>query len=442
MRAGNTNSSAGGHGRGRNVKSSGFSVKSLIIPAAVLVLCGGGYLAYKYISPDGEICEKCGKVVAECPGHAVTLPVAPKSVAVYIDNSASMVGYISGKNAFIDALATLSKGIYADAEHTVSLVDGSPVENSETFIGDLQNGKLKFTSSSLLHRDLGNIIAGMKDSELALYVTDGIMSGESADIAKKGDWSKVHHADLQELVSTAFLGSEYGASVYQMMSEYNGAYYCYDNQPVSIKGPRSFYVIAIGTAAVLKNFKDEVEAKKDDPSFYFKPCNAFHLIEQLPLTEGFSFEQSGAFTLLGDKNTYSYQPGAVQGGNVVCRIDLDKVFKYQSLPDSNAVGTAARFEVLVDGKKKVPVNYDRGTNLFKFTLDVNTLGPESKVSITLPYKVPEWIDASSCDDDKYMGGVMRDTRTFLFNEFVWGIKNGLSPKVSNLYAKEITLKQK
>lgn len=441
MRAGK-NGNTGGRNSGRVRKKDGFSVKSLIVPAVVLALCGGGYAAWKTIFGGPSpltTCAKCGNPQQQC---VCPTPVSdPKNVAVYIDNSASMAGYIVGKNDFIDALATLSKGVYPKAIKTVSLVDGKPVTDSETFISDLQKGIIKFASSSLLHKDLANIIKNLKDGDLALYVTDGIMSGESTDIAKKNDWSKVHHADLQERVSNAFKGTKYGASIYQQMSNYCGTYYCYDNQPVTdVKAARPFYVIAIGSPAVLKNFKDEVEAKKKDPSFYFKPCNAFHLIEKLPLAEGFSFEQSGAFRPDGD--SYSYQPSAVQGGSIVCRIDQAKVFKYQSLPDSTAAGTAARFEVMLDGKQKVPVTYDKGTNLFKFSLDVSVLGPESKVSIALPYKVPEWIEASSCDDDKYMAGAMRDARTFLFNEFVWGIKNGLAPNVPNLYSKEITLKQK
>lgn len=440
MRAGKNNGNAGDRRGGHGGKKGGFSAKSLIVPVAVLALCGGGYALWKAIGggPDPVPCPKCGNPQEQC---VCPTPVSePKNVAVYIDNSASMAGYIKGKNDFIDALATLSKGVYPKAEKTVSLVDGQPVTDTETFISDLQNGKIKFASSSLLHKDLANIVANTKADELALYITDGIMSGESADIATNSDWSKVHHADLQELVSKAFVGAKCGVSVYQQMSNYSGSYFCFDNQPVTVSCSRPFYVIAIGSPAVLKNFKDEVEAKKSDASFYFKPCNAFHLIEKLPLADGFSFEQSGAFR--ADGNAYNYQPSVVQGGSIVCRIDLAKVFKYQSLPDSTETGTAARFEVMLDGKQKVPVTYDKGTKLFKFTLDVSALGPESKVSITLPYKVPEWIDASSCDDDKYMAGAMRDARTFLFNEFIWGIKNGLAPNVPNLYSKEITLKQK
>ena len=213
----------------------------------------------------------------------------PQLATIYLDNSASMQGYVKGIQ-YLDALADLIS-IYPNTEARLMSNSAMVIKKGSELISKLANNDINYVGQSLLNNDLEYIVSDiekadkMKKTKIAFFVTDGIMCGPDAEIRKTPDYNINHRQDLTNSISDVFKGKELGVSVYRLVSDFKGVYYCYDNSHKPIDALRSFYIIAIGKPKVVADFKENLIKRQKQSIFKLRPQNEIHFIESKPINQ-------------------------------------------------------------------------------------------------------------------------------------------------------------
>lgn len=377
----------------------------------------------------------------------------PQLATIYLDNSASMQGYVKGIQ-YLDALADLMS-IYPNTEARLMSNSAMVIKKGSELISKLANNDINYVGQSLLNNDLEYIVSDiekankMKKTKIAFFVTDGIMCGSDSEIRKDSNYNINHRQDLTNSISDVFKGKELGVSVYRLVSDFKGVYYCYDNSHKPIDALRSFYIIAIGKPKVVADFKENLIKRQKQSIFKLRPQNEIHFIESKPINQYLSINAGtdGNVVLSIDKNnTVVYDRSKIKSDkdiNFQISFDAFKNYKYFG------IDLAKNVQVKIDGTEyKTEAIADSLRNALIVKVDKNRLkgtSDGSKVHITIPYFTPAWITSTIVSNDndlRFIQG-LADESTFFFNYFINGIMNGvLSSSDFNIYDRELLLKRK
>lgn len=377
----------------------------------------------------------------------------PQLATIYLDNSASMQGYVKGIQ-YLDALADLMS-IYPNTEARLMSNSAMVIKKGSELISKLANNDINYVGQSLLNNDLEYIVSDiekankMKKTKIAFFVTDGIMCGPDSEIRKDSNYNINHRQDLTNSISDVFKGKELGVSVYRLVSDFKGVYYCYDNSHKPIDALRSFYIIAIGKPKVVADFKENLIKRQKQSIFKLRPQNEIHFIESKPINQYLSINAGtdGNVVLSIDKNnTVVYDRSKIKSDkdiNFQISFDAFKNYKY------SGIDLAKNVQVKIDGTEyKTEAIADSLRNALIVKVDKNRLkgtSDGSKVHITIPYFTPAWITSSIVSNDndlRFIQG-LADESTFFFNYFINGIMNGVQSSTDfNIYDRELLLKRK
>lgn len=377
----------------------------------------------------------------------------PQLATIYLDNSASMQGYAKGIQ-YLDALADLMS-IYPNTEARLMSNSAMVIKKGSDLISKLANNDINYVGQSLLNSDLEYIVSDiekaykMKKTKIAFFVTDGIMCGPDSEIRKDSNYNINHRQDLTNSISDVFKGKGLGVSVYRLVSDFKGVYYCYDNSHKPINALRSFYIIAIGKPEVVSDFKETLIKRQKQSIFKLRPQNEIHFIESKPINQYISINAGtdGNVVLSIDKNnTVVYDRSKIKSNtDINFHISFD-AFKNYKLSGGDL---AKNVQVTIDGTPyKAVTVVDSLRNAIIVKVDKNRLNGTSggsKVHITIPYFTPAWMASPfvSNDNDLRFKQGRADESTFFFNYFINGIMNGvLSSSGFNIYDRELLLKCK
>lgn len=377
----------------------------------------------------------------------------PQLATIYLDNSASMQGYAKGIQ-YLDALADLMS-IYPNTEARLMSNSAMVIKKGSDLISKLANNDINYVGQSLLNSDLEYIVSDiekaykMKKTKIAFFVTDGIMCGPDSEIRKDSNYNINHRQDLTNSISDVFKGKGLGVSVYRLVSDFKGVYYCYDNSHKPINALRSFYIIAIGKPEVVSDFKETLIKRQKQSIFKLRPQNEIHFIESKPINQYISINAGtdGNVVLSIDKNnTVVYDRSKIKSNtDINFHISFD-AFKNYKLSGGDL---AKNVQVTIDGTPyKAVTVVDSLRNAIIVKVDKNRLNGTSggsKVHITIPYFTPAWMASPfvSNDNDLRFKQGRADESTFFFNYFINGIMNGvLSSSGFNIYERELLLKCK
>ena len=387
------------------------------------------------------------------PEVYVTKGTEPQLATIYLDNSASMQGYVKGIQ-YLDALADLMS-IYPNTEARLMSNSAMVIKKGSELISKLANNDINYVGQSLLNNYLEYIVRDiekankMKKTKIAFFVTDGIMCGPDSEIRKDSNYNINHRQDLTNSISSVFKGKGLGVSVYRLVSDFKGVYYCYDNSHKPINALRSFYIIAIGKPEVVSDFKENLIKRQKQSIFKLRPQNEIHFIESKPINQYLSINAGtdGNVVLSIDKNnTVVYDRSKIKSDkdiNFQISFDAFKNYKY------SGIDLAKNVQVKIDGTEyKTEAIADSLRNAIIVKVDKNRLkgtSDGSKVHITIPYFTPAWITSTIVSNDndlRFIQG-LADESTFFFNYFINGIMNGvLSLSDFNIYDRELLLKRK
>lgn len=437
----------GGSARG----GAGNGGAAKLLPLIGLAVCVVGVVAYFVLKPDWseeqvDPPKKNSVAVAGAP----TATVSPKLATIYLDNSVSMQGYVHGRQ-YLDALADLMS-VYPGTEARCVGDSGEVIKTGSELIGKLTNNAIHYVGQSLLNEDMKRIVGDVnasKKPKIAFFVTDGIMCGPDAEIRKTPDYNINHRQELTNSISSVFKGKGLGVSVYRLVSDFKGVYYCYDNSHKPIDALRSFYIIAIGKPEVVSDFKENLIKRQKQSIFKLRPQNEIHFIESKPINQYLSINagKDGNVVLSIDKNnTVVYDRSKIKSDkdiNFQISFDAFKNYKY------SGIDLAKNVQVKIDGTEyKTEAIADSLRNALIVKVEHNRLigtSDGSKVHITIPYFTPAWLGSpivSNDNDLRFIQG-LADESTFFFNYFINGIMNGvLSSTDFNIYDRELLLKRK
>ncbi|OCX54269.1 hypothetical protein BEL04_08405 [Mucilaginibacter sp. PPCGB 2223] len=202
-----------------------------------------------------------------------------KKVHLYLDNSASMAGYYREQTAY----KTIVSDLAVKMDREIKPVDISfiahttvPYPGSVTdFNTALATTPMAAQKSSELQRMIGDIAGHCGDNDVALLVSDCILSFSDQEIKKNPEINRENAGTFKNSIYTTFFALRkrgFAASVYGFKSGFFGTYYDYQNQKTKLSGTvRPFYIWVIAKKALLLDFNNRLERISS-----FKPENALH----------------------------------------------------------------------------------------------------------------------------------------------------------------------
>ena len=384
-------------------------------------------------------CDPCAGDSCRC--DSVGLIVDPpeeqpmvNQAIIYLDNSESMRGYVGDIKGYTDVLTQLTHA-YKNTQVLLCCNEYKPLN------GDLVSEvkKLKYGGSSLLHNDMKAMLGKAKAGTVLFFVTDGIMSGKDTNIKEDYQWTLSHASYLKLKIKELFAEkNDVAVSIYQFAAQFNGKYFCYDNSNTVIRTTRYFYVFVMGQAKDVNDFKEKYVG-----SDYFKPTNQLHFIDHLPLSGGINVKNAkhGAGDVwefdLEAINKKSDNPKMME---VTITSDLFKA----ELNDKQIAELDKSFDVKIGDKNLDDVTtYDEAKRKYFIVFRPAIGGSKFNLEIAVPFKMPAWVASSSCSDDQYMKQKgMADSKTFLLQELIDGIRQGKLGNTENIYQTTVRLKRK
>ena len=229
-----------------------------------------------------------------------TIEIIEKPVVnVYIENSASMDGYVKGITEFEQAVYSYLSGIkISDVTDTLNLyyINSSPISYAANadidvisdFIEKLEPTTFRQRGGNRSTTDISNvfkaILAETRENDVAILVTDGIFSpGRGKDAAEYLVNQQIGVKNtiaeyLKKYPNTAIV-------VYQLSSKFTSNatekiyYYNREDKPIEVNAQRPYYIWIIGNVANITLLKANI------PETTFKGGGVQHSFTFLPSLE-------------------------------------------------------------------------------------------------------------------------------------------------------------
>lgn len=377
---------------------------------------------------------------------AVLAKVLPIKVTVYLDNTSSMMGYINPKSN--DAITTdftdvFTRGIghYYANDNIEAVYVNKPAKGKGASLARMPFDKMSsqltskqivmgdaFTMDALLDSVITTASTDTLHSNIAFIVTDGILSGTNQEIALDRKFNINNKGELNRRIVKAVGKAHdkgYGAAVYQFNANYDGDYYKYNNFIDYVKvTDRPFYLVAIGDWSLIEDFtKDGIKN--------FKPVDNHSMVmissvgSLIPIIQGADCENEDednavVIKIRPDENNVKEIKGIFKA-NLQMSFPLDRFPEYMRELDALKNG----LKITVDGEILPTDTYEVKGKSLSVPFKVEP-GSEPSIEITLTDAMPGWVvDITSDDDSAIKNDPAQQRQTFLFNEFVGGIKSGI-----------------
>ncbi len=375
------------------------------------------------------------------PGGIVEIDTIKPIVNVYIENSASMDGYVKGVTEFEQAvysyltdikIAQLTDSLNMFYINSNIIPQGSDISD---FIEKLEPTTFKIKGGNRGTTDISNILKSVLNethaNEIAILITDGIFSpGKGKDA---GQYLLNQQIGIKSNVADYLKKyPETGIIIYQLSSQFNGLYFNREDFTSVINQQRPFYIWIIGKIDFLNR-----------------------LIQKVPESK---FKGSGVqnvFTITRGPKTVEY---AVKLGSG--NFELDKKDPKKTIinlgKETKGIHNTVRFSVnvnltgflLSDDYLMDVSNYE--LNIKNYTLTINKaaskigythqLNFESErvhkglLSVKLKTKIPEWVDMVNDD----VGTKPVSGKTYGIKYQIYGVYEAFT--ISNDYYTEIKIK--
>lgn len=377
---------------------------------------------------------------------AMPATLLPTKVTVYLDNTSSMMGYISPKSKdvittdFTDVFS-LGIGQYYPNDNIEAVYVNKPVKGKGASLARMPFDKMSsqltskqiimgdaFTMDALLDSVITTAATDTLHNNIAFIITDGILSGTNQEITRDRKFNINNKGELNRRIANAVRKAHdkgYGAAVYQFNANYDGYYYKYNNFTDHVKvTDRPFYLVAIGDRSLIEDFtKDGIKN--------FKPVDNHSMVmissvgSLIPIIQGADCENEDednavVLKIRPDEINVKEIKGIFKA-NLHMSLPLDRFPEY--MRELNALKNGLK--ITVDGEALPTDTYEVKGKSLSVPFKVEA-GSEPIVEITLTDAMPGWVaDITSDDDSAIKNDSTQQRKTFLFNEFVGGIKSGI-----------------
>ncbi|MBC8154815.1 MAG: hypothetical protein H7Z72_18110 [Bacteroidetes bacterium] len=212
---------------------------------------------------------RCGgsKKATEADKKPVVKAASINQIHFFLETSASMGGYLKGGTAFKDVVSeivTKANTIKPVTVYTISEAPKTFAGDLTAFVTGLATTPLATGRSSELHKVFRQVGEKAKGNDIAILVSDCILSFPDAEIRKNPD---INQTDASSVLKSEIYNqfsqlnkAGIGATVYAYNSPFNGTYYDYQNRKQKLTGEsRPFYVWVIGKQELLGQFNTQLQ---------------------------------------------------------------------------------------------------------------------------------------------------------------------------------------
>lgn len=417
----------------------------LLLIGLTVASCGGG----KKRTPKDE-------ATATAPAKAETIG----TINFFLETSASMGGYLKGGTTFKDVVAdvvTKSNQIKPVSLYTISGKPQPVSSNVTTFVAEMATTPLATGKSSELHQIFRQVAEKAKGNNIAILVSDCILSFPDADIKRnrevnRNDASSTLKNSVYDQFAT-FSKQGIGATVLAYTSPFNGTYYTYQNQKQVLNGEaRPFYVWIIGKQSLIGPFTQQLlESLSGSPAKRLDFGSAGAL-KQYDLF--FSLNKSGDWR--AERNNLTN----IEMGRKAKPIEFAIGLNLAALPEyaqaeaylqKNANVTVDNGSVkLVKVQRKGAVETGRmsdreqkllnqNTHVLTFRVD-NLFADDATMTMKLPVRFDSWYTDWSTMDDRTAAG--RRNKTFALEHLMNGVREAYQTSGNEFAAITIKLAKK
>ncbi|RIV18125.1 hypothetical protein DYU11_29665 [Fibrisoma montanum] len=397
-------------------------------------------------------------------------PTAPKAdtirqINVFLETSASMNGYLRGSTEFKDIVSELvTKAAQIEpvrrplALYTIDK-DLKPYSGGvSAFVESLATTPLATGKSSELHRIFEQVGAKARNGEVAILISDCVLSFPDAEIRKNPEINRTDASSvLKNAINQQFAQlrkDTISASVYAFESAFNGTYYDYQNKKQVLNGEqRPFYVWAIGKQRVLTLFNQQLQERLNAKPEHRLDFGAGQTVTDYNLF--FTLNREGE-TWEADKpainNLKKVKPDAP--AEFALGVDLSGLPAYaqteEFLTKNLAVSAGnARVKLVkveerddVKDAEKLKANESRmlSESSHVLTFRVSQLfDAQTPVTITLPVRYDTWyVDQSTMDDRTPEN---RQGKTFALQHLMNGVREAYETGAGSFLKLSVTLNQ-
>lgn len=336
------------------------------------------------------------------PIKVITTDLKP-NINVYLENSASMDGYVKGNTEFEKIIFDYLTNIQiSNSINSLNLfyINSKILPQNQTlknYISTLEPDNFKQKGGNRGITDIADVLQAIlsttSKSEIAIMITDGIFS------PGKGTDAKEYIESQQTIIRKSFSdylvkNSNTGIIIYQLYSKFEGCYYNKIDDCVLLKEERPFYIWIIGDSKHLKKITEEAPINKFKANFKYNSYS---------ITKGNKTLKYAVKINSGNFNLSKSSP----------KTDIEKFQKdnrsgiYQFSVDADFSGL-----LLNEGFLTNPNSYDISNKSFNISITKSSIKgythtlnltsskipTKGKIEVKLLSKTPQWVDQVNDDD--------------------------------------------
>ena len=375
---------------------------------------------------------------------------------IFIENSASMDGYVSTETDFKNTVYSLITDLKAKQianaielnyinDKICNLKTNAIPEDIEYFIKNLnpktfKNNSCSSKRGSTYVPDIINQVINLKDNEVSILVSDFIFSSGNNSKSFLTQQSN----SIEMLMSQEFKSKDISSIIYKCNSNFIGTYYkeSAGGSKEQLNGRRPYYIMIFGSNKSLDNFLTEVNFNnyKGFESSYF-------------LLTPRADKPNSKILRINKKGKFEIEVPATK--LIINKVSTDENRLFQFSIASNL-----NFHKMDDSFLINPNNYELSSN-YKlvsiskitdetdeslkgyshiFTIQSNNVKDNQEVNIKFKSKFPSWVKESSTEDDSNPKSYESQTKTFGFSYLVEGISQAYENKYKGKEQFGITIK--
>lgn len=217
---------------------------------------------YKYIVKSLDL----QKISAQVWNPKPEAQLKPFNVNVYLENSASMDGYVEGvtdfENTIYEMLANIKTNNNTDSLNLNYINKIIPYHRANAkssdikdFIKNLDPATFNARGGSRYSSDLAVVIETVLDrtnpSNASVLISDFVFSPGSG--ANAQDYLKNQNLSVNMKIKEKLKKEQFAIAIYQLKSDFNGPYFDLNDKPTPFKGQRPYYIWIVGTEPQVKS---------------------------------------------------------------------------------------------------------------------------------------------------------------------------------------------
>lgn len=266
---------------------------------------------YQYIIKSLDL----QKIPAEVWNPKPEEQLKPFNVNVYLENSASMDGYVEGvtdfENTIYEMLANIKTNGNTDSLNLNYINKVIPYQRPnaksadiQDFIKDLDPATFNARGGNRFSSDLAVVIETVlnktNQTNLSVLISDFVFSpGKGANAQ---DYLKNQNLSINMKIKEKLKQGQFAIAIYQLKSDFNGPYFDLNDKPTPFKGQRPYYIWIVGTELQVKSLLNSQVINNSNTSLLEKAVfKSTEKVEDAPFKIVMS-NRTGDFRLGADKD--------------------------------------------------------------------------------------------------------------------------------------------